>query len=955
MVEDQAPPPSRPPFRLAKPEQEELQEQLEELLCKGFIQPSTSPYGAPVFFVKKADGKLRMVCDWRQLNKITTKVQACLPSIEDLFDTVKGSKFFSKLYLKSGYNQVRINPPDIPKTAINTPFGHYEFSVMGFGLTNAPATFMALMNDVLRPFLRRCVVVFLDDILVFSQTWQEHLQHLEAVLKALAENELYCNPGKCTLGATEIKYLGHLLTGELLSPDPEKLQTVKDWSVPKTVSDVRRFLGFANYFRRFIKFFSAISRPLEELTGKYAQFSWTDKCQAAFDKLRAVLISAPVLRLPDVGRPFRVVTDASEIAVAGVLMQQDNEGEWHPIAYTSRRLRPEEKNYHANERETLAVMHALRVWKTYLFRPFELITDNQAVSYLQTKKDLSKRELRWLDFLADFDMSIVHKPGKENVADPISRLSSTSTQSLKNPTSVTSERNNPSGELFLLENVILEDPEMTNLLEEGYKADPRMAKIISTLKSCKWSGLHKRYHWNAVTKRLYLREHPKWRLCVPRGPLRIRLLSLCHDSISAGHPGRDRTYFRLRRDFFWPHMPRQVERYVRTCDTCQRTKGDTGLSSPLQPLPLPKHPWEDLSMDFITGLPSTQQGNDAILTFVDRLTKYAHFVPTTTSVTAAGTADLYIRNIYRLHGLSKSIVCDRDPRFTAELFQEVFKRLGVSLKFSTSNHPQTDGQTERTHRTIEQILRSAVNHRQNNWEELLPLCEFAFNDQIQGSTRNSPFYLNYGHHPRSAADLLLSQASRESAAGKGNDWLEEKAKALLVAKDCLQEAMVKQVEQADRSRQQQSKLLAVGDRVLVNRDFMTTAVSRDQPCSKLKAKWLGPFKVSEVLSATTVKLDLPPDILVHRVFNTSALKPYFSDNSVRVRGRQKPPPPPIIDRDGHERFIVEEVLSQKLHRRKKMFLIKWKGYTDPTWEPEENLLDESGSPIIPLQEFFKKN
>ena len=364
------------------------------------------------FFVKKADGTLRMVCDWRQLNKVTVKTQACLPSIEDLFDAVRGAKYFSKLDLKAGYNQVRVEDQDIPKTAINTPFGHFEFTVMGFGLTNAPATFMALMNDVLRPFLRKFVVVFLDDILVFSRSWTEHLTHLDAVLTALKEQSLFCNFIKCEFALSSIKFLGHIVSGTSLKPDPEKLTVVQNWKTPTSVTEVRQFLGFTNYFRRFIDHYSFIARPLEELTGKYARFSWSKQCHDAFAHLKESLTSAPVLRLPDVEREFRLITDASDSAVAGVLLQQDDDKEWHPVAYTSRRLRPEERNYHANERETLAVLHALRVWRTYLFKHFQLLTDNQAVTYLLSKKHLSGREARWLDTLANFDMSITISLGR---------------------------------------------------------------------------------------------------------------------------------------------------------------------------------------------------------------------------------------------------------------------------------------------------------------------------------------------------------------------------------------------------------------------------------------------------------------------------------------------------------------------------------------------------------------
>jgi len=571
-LEEGSAPPSRPAYRLSRPEMDELQTQLSEMLKRGFIEPSKSPYGAPVFFVKKSDGSLRMVCDWRQLNRITIKNKACLPNIDDLFDTVQGSSFFSKLDLRSGYNQIRIKEDDVEKTAINTPLGHFQFRVMGFGLTNAPATFQSLMNNVLQPYLRKFVVVFLDDILIFSKSWEEHLQHIRTVLDAMRSNQLFCKSSKCEFGASDVLFLGHRIDGRSLSPDPSKIRAVQDWPAPSSVKEVRQFLGFANYFRRFISHYSDISAPLEELTGKYSRFCWSDACQRSFEALRSALLCAPILCLADISKPFRVETDASDFAIAGILSQQADDSQWHPVAYTSRKLSSAERNYTATERETLAVVHALKVWRVYLFDEFEVITDNLAVSYLRTKPNLTKREARWVEFLADFHFMVRHRPGAHNIADSLSRR----------PDLIDLRPDDVefTSEIQSLEYVTSIDPELVKAISAGYQMDKMFAPIIERMKASADDNLHERYSFDQNSGHLFLRDIDHNRLCIPVGPLRLKILQEHHDCLSAGHPGRDRTYSRLARRFYWPRMSIDTKAFVQSCDTCQRVKGGqsrTGL------------------------------------------------------------------------------------------------------------------------------------------------------------------------------------------------------------------------------------------------------------------------------------------------------------------------------------------------------------------------------------------
>lgn len=417
-------PPSRPTYRLSSEELAELKSTLDGLLTKELIQPSTSPFGAPILFVKKKDGSRRMVIDYRGLNNITVKNKYPLPRIDELMDQLGGAKVFSKLDLTSGYHQIRIKPRDVHKTAFRTRYGHYEFRVLPFGLTNAPATFMRLMNDVFRPLLDKCVIVYLDDILVYSRTPEEHVHHLRQVLGLLRQHKLFAKLSKCAFYLPEVNFLGHIVGEDGIKTDPCKIKAIAEWKTPTNVHEVRSFHGLASYYRKFIKDFSTIAAPLTALTGSRSKFQWSFEAQASFETLKRVLVSADVLKpfQDDAKVPTRVTTDASDVAVGAELAQEYN-GTYHPVAFESRKLLPAERNYPTHERELLAIIHALKTWRHYLEgRKFIVVTDHNSLKYIQVQPALSKRQAGWLDTLQEFDFQICYKPGKHNVvADALSR------------------------------------------------------------------------------------------------------------------------------------------------------------------------------------------------------------------------------------------------------------------------------------------------------------------------------------------------------------------------------------------------------------------------------------------------------------------------------------------------------------------------------------------------------
>ncbi|KAD3336672.1 hypothetical protein E3N88_32191 [Mikania micrantha] len=381
-----AAPVAKSPYRLAPAEMQELSSQLQELLEKGFIRPSFSPWGAPVLFVKKKDGTFRMCIDYRELNKLTIKNRYPLPRIDDLFDQLKGATYFSKIDLRSGYHQLRIQEDDIPKTAFRTRYGHYEFLVMPFGLTNAPAVFMDLMNRVCKPYLDKFVIVFIDDILIYSQTKEDHEKHLKLILKLLATEKLYAKFSKCEFWLREVQFLGHVINEKGIHVDPSKIEAIKQWEAPRTPSEIRQFLGLAGYYRRFIENFSKIAQPLTMLTQKDRKFDWEEKQEKAFQ-----------------------------------LLKQKTKDK--VIAYASRQLKVHEKNYTTHDLELGAVVFALKIWRHYLYGTKCVVyTDHKSLQHIFDQKELNMRQRRWVELLNDYDCDIRYHPGKANVvADALSR------------------------------------------------------------------------------------------------------------------------------------------------------------------------------------------------------------------------------------------------------------------------------------------------------------------------------------------------------------------------------------------------------------------------------------------------------------------------------------------------------------------------------------------------------
>ncbi|GJS50543.1 putative reverse transcriptase domain-containing protein [Tanacetum coccineum] len=677
-----AAPVARAPYRLAPSEMKELADQLQELSDKGFIRPSSSPWGAPVLFVKKKDGSLRMCIDYRELNKLTVKNRYPLPRIDDLFDQLQGSSVYSKIDLRSGYHQLKVREEDISKTAFRTRYGHYEFQVMPFGLTNAPAVFMDLMNRVCKPYLDKFVIVFIDDILIYSKSKQEHEEHLKIILELLKKEELYAKFSKCEFWLPKVQFLGHVIDNKGIHVDPAKIESVKDWASPKTPTEIRQFLGLAGYYRRFIEGFSKIAKPMTKLTQKKVKFEWGDKQETAFQLLKQKLCSAPILALPEGSEDFIVYCDASKKGLGAVLMQREK-----VISYASRQLKIHEKNYTTHDLELGAVVFALKIWRHYLYgTKCTVFTDHKSLQHILNQKELNMRQRRWLELLSDYDCDIRYHPGKANVvADALSRK----------------EREPPLRVRALVMTIGLDLPkQILNAQTEARKPENIKNEDVGgmLIENAKYPEAMRTEKLEPRTDGTLCLNGRSWLPCY--GDLRTVIMHESHKSKYSIHPGSEKMYQDVKKLYWWPNMKADIATYVSKCLTCAKVKAEHQRQSGLLVQPeIPQWKWDNITMDFVTKLPRSSQGYDTIWVIVDRLTKSAIFIPMKETDPLEKLARLYLKEVVTRHGIPVSIICDRDPRFASNFWRSLQKALGTSLDMSTAYHPQTDGQSERTIQT----------------------------------------------------------------------------------------------------------------------------------------------------------------------------------------------------------------------------------------------------------------
>lgn len=702
--------------------------ELERMRSMGVIEESSSPWSSPIVIVKKANGKARLCLDVRKLNAVTKKDAYPTPIVEGLLSRLTDTRYISSIDLKDAFWQIGLDDASKEKTAFSVP-GHplYQFRVMPFGLCNAPQRLCRLMDKVIPNEIRHRVFVYLDDLLIVSPDFETHLKLLAQVSENLRRANLTINVEKSKFCLNEIKYLGYIVGHACLKTDPDKVAAIVEYPQPKTVKQVRRFLGMTGWYRRFIARYAETSAPITDLLKKNREFKWTPEIQVSFDGLKHSLTSAPFLANPNFGKPFVIQCDASKTGIGGVLYQLTDDGREAPIAYTSQKLNDAQRNYSVTELECFAAVRSIKKFRQYVEgMPFKVVTDHASLQWLMSLKDLSGRLARWSLCLQGYDFTIEHRKGKLNVVpDALSRVYMEALNN-QNPVELLTIDNSPFFKSDAYLNLIQRITENGNRLPDLRLVDGRVLK--KQFNEC--DGM--------------LSMEPVWKLWIP-DELIETLIRHAHDPPSAAHCGIAKTLEKLRRHYYWPHMGRTVHRYITSCQVCKSVKAPNfTLRPPMGSQFVVERPWQRLYTDLIGPYPRSKHGNTYALIVLDQLTKFVLIKPLRSAI-AKSITKFIEQDVFHIFGVPETIHSDNGPQYISREFRDLMNRYGVRHTLTAVYSPQSNA-SERVNRTILAAIRAYIHEDHREWDAHVSEIAGAIRNVVHGSTGYSPHFLVFGQH-----------------------------------------------------------------------------------------------------------------------------------------------------------------------------------------------------------------
>ena len=1010
--------PFRPPNRMAPDQMIELKKQLKYLLEHGFLRPSRSPIATLVFFVPKPDKEVtddqgntvttkrwRMVVDYRALNRETVKDRFPCPDLAGAVDRVAGHKYYSAIDLTAGFWQLPIRAGDEFKTAITTPLGLFEWTVMPFGLTNAPASFNRITQKLFGHTSTHSAYCepFVDDIGIFSNSWDTHLQHVKAILKTLRDNGLYANLDKCHIGKRSMKFLGEVVSELGRRPDPDRISAITSWPKPQSHKDVRVFLGMTGYLSPYIPAYSAVVKPLNKVRqgslgsgGHQPAFHtlWGTEQQTAFEALKQIVTMAPVLRPPHLDELFYIQHDASNTALGAVLLQRvPRSQQLLPVAFASRSLVGKEPSWPTHDLELEGLRFGLERFSHY-FGSRQVITigDHKPLLHIRTQPKLSTRQLRVMEAVSGFNFVQLYWSGtRMKIADMLSRspnaqvdlreltprLTTGSCEicaeevwkdicSKHQHATIASSIHHYSCKSSRLCEYISANhynlttsktasavPELSpESLKAAYKLDSRTVKILISLKTPHSNHTKRRY---ALDKEGRILERTRDlndpfahgdRLVLPAVPgddsIIRAAIRMCHVTTTSGHAGVDATFYRVRSRFSirgaWGH----VLKFVQVCQRCQYSRHSTqskyGLSKPLEP-PIPI-PGADLSTDFTFGLPPAEHPMTGIMyegiqVWIDRLSRRVRLLPVNKTITAEQCATLYRMEVASQWGQMRSLVSDRDPRFTSGFWIALSKALGTKLKMSSPRNPQTDGQSEQAMSWISVMLRSFCGSSPDSWVSFLPDLEFCINSSPSRTRDNlSPFQIWQGFEPLEAVDLVAPHLASQPSNAFAMAHVDRQRVAVQRAMDSLKFAQDESSFRTDQHRTHIS--YAPGDYVTIHRDYLLPPGEHHR-LKKVQDLYCGPFAVVEMVGELAVKVDLPSSYRQHNVFHVSGTRPWTQDPHI-PNPLSRPAhamPDGSGESDPDDTFMVGSIRDHRFRQNNNSeWLVEWKGYNRAynSWE-----------------------